>query len=178
MSAVQAKIHIVGAPSAGKSTLALQLAERLESPYYDLDPIAYVGEHWTLRPMEERLAIVKHIVHQPAWLVEGGHLGWTAALLVAADAIVWLDPPLTVLLCRHWIRHRGKGYWWLLRYGWAWQVRWYFQGYQHDLAPDTETCLNRSATVVALKPHAHKTQRYRSDLGPDALEQVLRGLQF
>jgi hypothetical protein len=177
MSAAQPKIHIVGAASAGKSGLARQLAERLGCPYYDLDPIAFVDEHWTLRPMAERFTMVDEIVRQPTWIAEGGHLGWTEPLLAAADAIVWLDPPLRVLLHRHWVRHRERGPWWFVRYGWAWQVRWYFQGYQHDLAPETDATLNRAATAVALRPYAHKTRRYRSDRGSDALGQVLRGLQ-
>ena len=177
MSAAQLKIHIMGAPSAGKSTLAHQLAERLGCPYYDLDPIAFVDDQWTLRPMPERLTMVEQIVRQPTWITEGGHLGWTEPLLAAADVIMWLDPPLSVLLYRHWVRHRARGYWWLVRYGWAWQVRWYFQGNQHDIAPDTDATLNRAATAAALEPYAYKTRRYRLHPGSDPLEQVLCGLQ-
>jgi adenylate kinase family enzyme len=177
VSALQPKIHIVGAPSAGKSTLARQLADRLGCPHYDLDPIAFVDERWTLRPMGERLALVDQIVRQPAWIAEGGHLGWTEPLLAAADAIVWLDPPLRVLLYRHWVRHRERGLWWLIRYGWTWQVRWYFQSYQHDLAPGTDPIPSRASTAAAINSYARKTQRYRADGSLDALEQALRGLQ-
>jgi adenylate kinase family enzyme len=173
MSAPQVRIHIVGAPSAGKSTLGRHLADQVGCPHYDLDQIAFVDDHWTLRPMAERLALVQEIVDEPAWIVEGGHLGWTEPLLAAADVIVWLDPPLRVLLYRHWARHRHRGLQWLIRFGWAWQVRWYFQRYKHDLAPDMDTTITRAATAVALKPWAHKTRRYRSTLAARALEQVL-----
>jgi adenylate kinase family enzyme len=175
MCARQRKIHIVGAPSAGKSTLARRLAEQLGCPCYDLDPIAFVDDRWTLRPMAERRALIEQIVPQPAWVTEGGHLGWTEPLLTAADAIVWLDPPLHVLLRRHWVRHRGRGLWWLVRYGWSWQVRWYLQAYQHDLAADVDATINRAATAVALTRYDHKTRHYRA-LGTDGLDQVLRDI--
>jgi shikimate kinase len=44
MSSLQPRIHIVGAPSAGKSTLGRRLAGFLGCPCYDLDPIAYVDD--------------------------------------------------------------------------------------------------------------------------------------
>lgn len=177
MHAPHRKVHLVGAPSAGKSTLARQLAERLGCPYYDLDPIAFVDDRWTLRPMAERHAMLERIVRQPAWVTEGGHLGWTQPLLAAADVIVWLDPPLRVLLQRHWVRHRGAGLWWLLRYGWGWQVRWYLKPYKHDLAVDADTTISRAATAVALSPYGHKTRRYQSVLGTDGLDKLWQDCQ-
>jgi len=126
--------------------------------------------------MAERLAMIQQIVRQPAWVTEGGHLGWTEPLFAAADVIVWLDPPLHVLLHRHWIRHRQRGLWWLVRYGWGWQLRWYVQKYKHDLAPDADATISRSATAVALIPHGHKTRRLRDALGTDGLERVLRDI--
>jgi adenylate kinase family enzyme len=140
----------VGAPSAGKSTIATRRAERLDCPCYDLESIAFVDERWTLRPIAERLTAIEQIVRQPAWVTKGGHLGWTEPLLGAADAIVWFDPPLHVLLQRHWVRHRQRGLWWLVRYGWSWQVLWYLQDYQHDLAPDTDVVISRAATAGAI----------------------------
>ena len=173
MTTPHVRIHIVGAPSSGKSTLGRHLAGQVGCRHYDLDQIAFVDERWTLRPMAERLALVQEIVDEPAWIVEGGHLGWTEPLLAAADVIVWLDPQLRVLLYRHWVRHRHRGLQWLVRYGWAWQVRWYFQSYRHDLAPATDTTITRAATVVALEPWAHKTRHCRSTLAAYRLEPVL-----
>lgn len=94
MSSLQPRIHIVGAPSAGKSTLGRRLAGLLGCPCYDLDPIAYVDDRWTMRPMAERMTMVQEIVRRPAWITEGGHLGWTEPLFEAAGTILWLDPPL------------------------------------------------------------------------------------
>jgi hypothetical protein len=124
--------------------------------------------------MGERLAMIAQIVRQPAWVTEGGHLGWTEPLFAAADVIVWLDPPLHVLLRRHWVRHRRRGLRWLVRYGWSWQLRWYFQGYKHDLAMDVDTTISRAATAVALTSYGYKMRRLRSALGADGLDQVLQ----
>ena len=127
--------------------------------------------------MAERLAMVREIACRPGWITEGGHLGWTEPLFSAADVIIWLDPSLCVLLARHWARHRHRGLWWLARYGWGWQIRWYFQAYRHDLAPDRDTTINRRATALALEPWEGKTRRYRAALDADGLEQLLRDIR-
>jgi adenylate kinase family enzyme len=167
------RIHIVGAPSAGKSTLGRELAHRLGCPYHDLDPVAFVDDRWTLRPMAQRLDLLQQIMEQPCWVTEGGHLGWTEPLLAAADQIVWLDPPLLELLRRHWTRHRHRGLRWLVTHGWGWQVRWYMGRYRHDLAPGRDTTINRATTTIALQPWTHKTLRVRSAPTLEELEQAL-----
>jgi hypothetical protein len=49
--------------------------------------------------------MVTRILHEPDFVTEGGFLGWTDGLLSAADHIVWLDPPLVVLILRHIRQH-------------------------------------------------------------------------
>lgn len=101
------KIHVIGIPSAGKTTLAEGLSKRLGAPHYALDGLAFVDERWTLRPASERDVMVAEILHEPSFIAEGGFLGWTDDLLAAADLVVWLDPPLRVLVWRH-IRRFGR----------------------------------------------------------------------
>jgi hypothetical protein len=100
------KVHIIGIPSAGKTTLASELADRLDAPCYALDGLAFVDENWTLRPTSERDAMLADILDQPAFVTEGGFLGWTERLLAASDVVVWLDPPLPTLVWRHIVRFR------------------------------------------------------------------------
>ena len=45
------------------------------------------------------------ILEEPSFVTEGGFLGWTEQLFAAADHIIWLDPPLPVLVARHVRRH-------------------------------------------------------------------------
>ncbi len=99
------KLHIIGIPSAGKSTLGSSLSRLLNAPHHDLDSLAFVDERWTLRPVSERDAMVERILKEPSFVTEGGFLGWTEGLFAAADGIVWLDPPLSTLVWRHLGRH-------------------------------------------------------------------------
>jgi hypothetical protein len=49
---------------------------------------------------------VGDILDTPAFITEGGFLGWTDELLAAADMILWLDPPLPKLV---WRPYFGSG---------------------------------------------------------------------
>ena len=99
------RLHIIGVPSAGKTTLAAGIADALHLPHHDLDAVAFTDERWTMRSLPQRRAMIDEIVRQPGSVTEGGFLGWTQPLLDAADRIIWLDPPLHVLLWRHLRRH-------------------------------------------------------------------------
>jgi adenylate kinase family enzyme len=85
------RIHILGGPGAGKSTLAKRLAAVLGHPVHALDRVAYEGPDFHERPLDDRLADVAAIADTPAWIVEGIHLGWTDQLLDRADLLVWID---------------------------------------------------------------------------------------
>jgi hypothetical protein len=99
------RLHIIGIPSSGKTTLGKNMSKLLSAPHHDLDSLAFVDERWTLRPAPERDAMLARILEEPSFVTEGGFLGWTEALLAAADHIVWLDPPLPILVWRHLRRH-------------------------------------------------------------------------
>jgi hypothetical protein len=95
------KVHIIGIPSAGKTTLATRLSELLGIPFHSLDELAFIDDRWTPRPVAERDAMLTAILREPSFITEGGFLGWTEDLLDAADVILWLDPPLGELVWRH-----------------------------------------------------------------------------
>jgi glycosyltransferase involved in cell wall biosynthesis len=85
------RIHIIGGPGTGKSTLARRLAARRGCSCYDLDTIAFEGPEFWERPLEARLADVAAIAATPDWITEGIWLGWTDELIKTADLIIWLD---------------------------------------------------------------------------------------
>jgi adenylate kinase family enzyme len=86
------RILIVGGPGSGKTTLALELGERLNLPVHHLDDIARVGGgRGAETSADDRATAVVDILASGRWVTEGVHLGWTAPLVDAADAIVWLD---------------------------------------------------------------------------------------
>jgi adenylate kinase family enzyme len=99
------RIHIVGPPASGKTTLAQRLATNLSIPCYELDYVAWMeGFPGKERPLEDRLTEINRIAAQPAWVTEGIFLMWTDELLRRAHYIIWLDMPLRLVLMRIIIR--------------------------------------------------------------------------
>jgi hypothetical protein len=160
----QVKIHVIGIPSAGKTTLARALSERLGSPHYPLDGLAFVDERWTLRRVSERDATLAEIMKEPSFITEGGFLGWTDGLFAEADHIIWLDPPLRVLVWRHVLRFARQpwGIPSLLRF----QIRSYRRPAGAGPAKDDPN-QTRSGIETALKPWRTKVLRVRHSVSPD-----------
>lgn len=90
------KIHIIGGPGSGKTTLAQELSARLHIPHYDLDKL-----NWEV---DDVLAAAE----QPAWITEGIYLIWTDPLLYYADSIVLLEVSWPVAARRIVYRHISK----------------------------------------------------------------------
>src|ERR1700692_3169235 len=87
------RIHIIGGPGSGKTTLARNLSSRLHIPHYDLDKINW--EH------ENALAIAEG----PAWVTEGIYLIFTEPMLYHADQIVFLEVSWPIAAWRIIYRH-------------------------------------------------------------------------
>ena len=91
------RIHIVGGPGSGKTTLAAALASHFGYTAHHLDNVALTdGAASDFRP-KRALALRKRDVARlsdgPAWVTEGSYLWWTEVLFEHADIIVWLDTP-------------------------------------------------------------------------------------
>jgi adenylate kinase family enzyme len=85
------RIHIVGGPGSGKTTLAYEMGACLGIEVHELDLVAFTGPDYAQRDLTDRLADVSSIVSHPAWIAEGLFILWTDKLLECADIIVWLD---------------------------------------------------------------------------------------
>jgi len=171
ISGQQMKVHVIGPSGAGKSTLARELGERLGLPVYPLDDIAFTDTHWTIRPLPDKMQAVGDILREPGWVVEGGHVGWTEPLLDAADAIIWLDIPLTTTVARRTQGLSGRQLFFEIPQIW-WQVRWYLRRYRTD--QDIDRLPSNSAIRHFLTPRMAKVQRFRGNPAVELVEAVIR----
>jgi hypothetical protein len=159
--------------SAGKTTLATQLAQRLDVPVHVLDQLAFVDDRWTLRAESERDEMLARILEQPSFVSEGGFLGWTDPLLAEADVILWLDPPLRTLVWRHIRRFSRHPFWLpgLLRF----QIESYIRPEGAGPAKDNPN-LTRAGQARALLPWRNKVFRLRRGVTADDVLRSLRAI--
>lgn len=86
------RIWVVGISGSGKTTVAAQAAARLGIPHVQLDAIRQGAKRSeTLRPELRR--IVRELVAQDAWVVDGNYPVVRDLLTARATAIVWIDLP-------------------------------------------------------------------------------------
>ena len=99
------KIHIVGIYGSGKSTLAKKLSVLLNIKTYDLDEIKYKRKYNIIRPVRERLKIVKEISNKKSWITEGAWTSYAKELYKKADLVILLQTPKGILYKRIFHRH-------------------------------------------------------------------------
>lgn len=99
------KIHIVGIYGSGKSTLAKKISEILKIKTYDLDEIKYRRKYDIIRPVKERLKIIKDISKKKKWITEGAWLDYAYDLYKKADLVIFLEIPKNRIYKRIILRH-------------------------------------------------------------------------
>lgn len=90
------RIHILGGPGSGKSSLARREAAKLGLPQLELDAIFWDNESpaYDVRrdPAERDRLLVEHAAGE-AWIIEGVYWKWCLPSFERADEIWVLDTP-------------------------------------------------------------------------------------
>jgi adenylate kinase family enzyme len=133
------RIHITGAPGAGKSWLALRLSDRFRLPLFDLDGRGLAHDATLPHPpdmaelLRLRLEETARIAAQAEWVSEGSNFLAAEPFFELCDLIICLEVPWRVASYRILSRHvkatlagnnRFPGWRRLWRF-WRWSARFY-----------------------------------------------------
>lgn len=94
---------VVGVTGSGKTRLARALAQRLALPHVELDALFW-GPNWEKAPPEVFRARVAEALSGEAWVADGNYSATRDIVWRRAQALVWLDYPLPLVLWRLTVR--------------------------------------------------------------------------
>jgi adenylate kinase family enzyme len=97
------KIVVIGSTGSGKTTLAQNIAHRLNSPHIELDAL-YWGPDWAETLRSDFRTKVSAVLERPAWVVDGNYTKTHDIVWSRADTIVWLDYKLSRIFWQLLIR--------------------------------------------------------------------------
>jgi adenylate kinase family enzyme len=97
------RVHVIGGPGAGKTTIGHAIADGLGVRLVELDrAIAYQPPQaagpvpfssWDRVAWDDRLRAANALASETEWVSEGIYAGWTEPLVARADVVIWLDLP-------------------------------------------------------------------------------------
>jgi adenylate kinase family enzyme len=169
------RIHIIGGPGSGKTTLALKLTKDLHIPFYELDSIWWNEKRETERSLAEVLPCIDYIATRAAWITEGTDITCINKLLCRANYIIWLDVPWPLALWHIVTRHirttiqrtnRYPGIFRLLQFMKDSMLYYISSNNQNDQ-------YTRSATIRILSNFESKTKRCASRKEAEAIFKII-----
>jgi adenylate kinase family enzyme len=93
------RIVIIGTTGTGKTTLACEIARRLDCPHIELDAL-YWDPHWAEAPLEIFRERVERALTGETWVVDGNYRKVRDLVWGRATTIIWLDYSLLLSLYR------------------------------------------------------------------------------
>ncbi|MCC0179003.1 DNA topology modulation protein, partial [Waterburya agarophytonicola K14] len=104
------RIAIIGSCGAGKSTLSVTLAKKLNLPVIHLDSY-YWQPGWQESNSDRWQEIHQKLIEGDRWIIDGNYGGTMELRLSAADTIIWLDFNRYLCLWRvvkRYLQYAGK----------------------------------------------------------------------
>ena len=96
---VDRRIAVVGTTGSGKTRLACQISAQLAVPHIELDALNWEPS-WKEAPPDVFGERVRLASHGDAWVIDGNYGKVRDIIWSRAQAIVWLDYPLPLVLWR------------------------------------------------------------------------------
>jgi len=97
------RVVVVGTSGSGKSTTGSRLAAKLEVPFVELDELFW-GPDWKPKPDRQFVLLAREAVCGERWVVAGNYSLVRPEIWPRANAIVWLNLSLFVVLRRVLVR--------------------------------------------------------------------------
>lgn len=104
------RIIIIGSCGAGKSTLAVSLAQKTNLPLVHLDKIRFIG-NWQERSKEDFDEILLSELKKPRWIIDGNYNRTIPLRMQYCDTVIFLDFPRLVCIwgvIKRVIKYHGK----------------------------------------------------------------------
>lgn len=107
------KIHIMGAPGAGTSSLGKALAERLGYAHFDVDDVYWFTEdelpyRRKRNPDHRRKLLTERLAFTENWVLSGSLCGWGDVFIPQFELVAWLWLPASVRIPRIEQRERQR----------------------------------------------------------------------
>jgi adenylate kinase family enzyme len=100
-------LAVVGTTGAGKTTLARSISQCLSIPHVELDGI-YHQPGWKRLPEAEFRTKISEEVGRPDWVIDGNYSEVRDLVWTAADVVIFLDYPRSVIMRRVIRRSLGR----------------------------------------------------------------------